>query len=527
MKKVFLLFILFASVPAFSQSPYWQQDLRYTIKASLNDADKTIQGEETIVYKNNSPSSLDFIWFHIWPNAYKNENTTLIKQIKGDSSRSKKMENFGTGYIDELAFTVNGKPAKTEPHPNPQYIDIIKVLLGKPLAPGDSVTIATPFKVQLPPYFSRSGYADGEFMACQWYPKPAVFDKDGWHEMPYLDMGEFYSEYATYAVSITLPADYVVGATGNLLTKDELDAYKRIGAMNAKERKGKPELYKPAAGATTKTLQYYAEKVPDFAWFAEKGFVIQYDTAQLPTGKVVDAFTYYHNKKGTIWSNSIDYVKDGLRKYSEWIGEYGYPVAQAVEGPANNSSGGMEYPMITLITSPDAKKETLDAVIVHEVGHNWFMAMLGSNERMHTWMDEGLNSYFQFRYEAEKYRSNSVFGDAIPAEIKKLPADDFLATVYNVIDKSLPMQYPMDTPADKFPNSDEYGLVSYVKTALWMYLLEASSGREKADKAIQLYFSKWKFKHPQPADMKAAFEEAVGGNLDKFFEMTKKEGKLE
>ena len=148
-----------------------------------------IQGEETIVYKNNSPSSLDFIWFHIWPNVYKNENTTLIKQIKGDSSCSKKMENFGTGYIDELVFTVNGKPAKTEPHPNPQYIDIIKVLLGKPLALGDSVTIATPFKVQLPPYFSRSGYADGEFMVCQWYPKPAVFDKDGWHEMPYLDMG--------------------------------------------------------------------------------------------------------------------------------------------------------------------------------------------------------------------------------------------------------------------------------------------------------------------------------------------------
>ena len=135
--------------------------------------------------------------------------------------------------------------------------------------------------------------------------------------------------------------------------------------------------------------------------------MIQYDTVQLSNGKVIDAFSYYHNKKSTIWNNSIDYIKDGVRKYSEWIGEYGYPVVQVVEGPKNNSSGGMEYPMITLITSPDAKVETLDAVIAHEIGHNWFMGMLGSNERAHTWMDEGLNTYFQFRYEAEKYRSNS------------------------------------------------------------------------------------------------------------------------
>ena len=121
---------------------------------------------------------------------------------------------------------MNGSIAKTEAHPNPEYTDIIKVMLIDPLQPGDSVTIATPFKVQLPSYFSRSGY-DGEFMACQWYPKPAVFDKDGWHEMPYLDMGEFYSEYAYYNVNITVPSDYVVGATGVLQTLSEADAYKK------------------------------------------------------------------------------------------------------------------------------------------------------------------------------------------------------------------------------------------------------------------------------------------------------------
>src|SRR5687768_9634347 len=244
--KLFSFFIaLFITIQLSAQQTYWQQQLRYDIKAELNDKDKSITGFEKIVYKNNSPSTLNFIWFHIWPNAYKNETTALLQQIKNDTARSKKMENFGTGSIDGLAFKVNDQAAKTEAHPNPQYIDIIKLLLDKPLLPGDSITISTPFKVTLPPYFSRSGYADGEFMACQWYPKPAVYDKNGWHEFPYLDMGEFYSEYADYSVSITLPSDYVVGATGILQTKEELDAYKKVGAQNATDRTGKPSLYVP------------------------------------------------------------------------------------------------------------------------------------------------------------------------------------------------------------------------------------------------------------------------------------------
>lgn len=526
MKFFSLLLSICICTQLMAQQDYWQQQLRYDIKAELNDKEKSITGFETIVYKNNSPSSLDFIWFHIWPNAYKNETTALLQQLKNDKERARKMESFGTGSIDGLAFKVNGQVAKTEAHPNPQYIDIIKLVLNKPLASGDSITISTPFKVMLPPYFSRSGYADGQFMACQWYPKPAVFDKKGWHEFPYLDMGEFYSEYADYTVNITVPSDYIVGATGILQTKEELEAYKKIGKKNIADRNAKPVLYSPLNKKENKTLSYHAEQVPDFAWFADKDFVIQYDTTQLPGGKVIEAFSYYHNKENTLWKNSIDYIKDGVKKYSGWIGEYGYPVVQAVEGPKNNSSGGMEYPMITLITSPDAKVETLDAVIAHEIGHNWFMGMLGTNERAHTWMDEGLNTYFQFKYEAEKYRSNSVFGDAIPKEIKEKPADEFLDIIYNVIDKNLPMESAMDIPADKFPNSEEYGIVSYVKTALWMYLLESAVGKDKMDLAIQTYFTKWKNKHPQPEDMQAAFEEATGTKLDKVFDLTKKEGRL-
>ncbi|MCW3090648.1 MAG: peptidase [Ferruginibacter sp.] len=525
MKKTLFIILLFTRGALFAQDNYWQQQLHYTINTELNEKEKSLAGSETIVYKNNSPATLDFIWFHIWPNAYKNSSTALMQQIKNDPDRKSKLDKYDAGFIDGLAFTVNGKSAVTEAHPNPAYIDIIKLILPRPLKAGDSVNIQTPFKVQLPSYFSRSGFADGEFMVCQWYPKPAVFDKDGWHEFPYLDMGEFYSEYASFDVNIKVPSNYVVSATGTLQNADELALYKSIGAKNVASRDGQPALYKPIEKSATKTLRFTAANVPDFAWFADKGFIIQYDTVQLGTGKIIDAFSYYHNRRNTTWNNSIDYIKDGVKKYSGWIGEYEYPVVQAVEGPKNNSSGGMEYPMVTLITSPDAKIETLDGVIAHEVGHNWFMSMLGSNERAHTWMDEGLNTYFQFRYEAEKYRTNSIFGNALPASLKALPADKFLELVYQNL-QEIPMQTAMETSAEKFTGSQEYGLISYIKTAVWVYLLESEVGREKVDKAFQHYFTKWKDKHPQPADLKAAFEESLGTNLDKYFDLINKQGKF-
>ena len=185
----------------------------------------------------------------------------------------------------------------------------------------------------------------------------------------------------------------------------------------------------------------------------------------------------------------------------------------------------MEYPTVTLITSPDAKPSTLDAVIAHEVGHNWFMSMLGSNERMHPWMDEGMNTYYEFRYEAEKYRANSVFGDRIPPALKQLDESRFLRSIYKAM-SALPIQPPLETPSANFASSEEYGLTSYVKAAEWMNLLDQAIGPEKVDEAFQLYFRLWKFKHPQPADMKAAFEQATGSDLGKFFDLLNKEGKL-
>lgn len=524
MRKWGLFIIFFVSIEnSFAQNDYWQQYLRFTINVELNDIDKTLTGDESMVYKNYSPDTLGFIWFHIYPNAYRNESTALFQQIKYEPEHQNNMTSYSKGSIKNLAFTVNGVVAKVEPHKKNSYIDIIKVILPTPLLPGDSVLINTPFLVQLPSYFSRSGFAAGEFMVCQWYPKPAVYDKNGWHEMPYLDMGEFYSEYASYKVNIKLPSPYVVSATGVLQNDAELQAYKTLGSLNATNAK-KAKSFLPIASDAVKTLTYIADSVPDFAWFADKSFIIQYDTIIMNSGRIVDAFTFYHDKRSA-WMESLKYVKDAVRYYSRSIGEYAYPIVQAVDGPKNSSSGGMEYPMVTLVIMPEAKPFQLDAVIAHEVGHNWFMSMLGTNERTYPWMDEGLNTYFEMWYEAEPFLAASLLAQKIPLENKHLVEQKFVEMTISSI-KLNNADPALSTPSADYYNSAVYGGL-YLKGALWMFLLERAVGKEKVNLAFQNYFRLWKNKHPKPADMQAAFEQAIKGKLNQFFGLLDKKGKLE
>lgn len=501
---------------------YWQQEVHYTIKVSLNDSDHTLTGNWQLTYSNNSPDTLSFLWMHLWPNAYQNDQTGFAKQLRSDKADYNKYRKVASGFIDQLLFTSGGTPLILIPHP--QYNDIVKLMLPQPLLPGKTISMETPFRVKLPGYFSRSGHLAQQYMVCQWYPKPAVYDRKGWHEMPYLDQGEFYSEYGHFDVSITLPSDYVVAATGTLQNAEELQQYKHVGAENFKQRQSNNRiLYSPVQQGLAKTLRYTADNVHDFAWFADKDFIIQYDTLQLPNGQMIDAFTYHQPDGNKEWQNSIAYLKDAVHHYSDWLGDYPYPVVQAVEGPGNSNSGGMEYPMITLITSPEADSLQLDAVITHEVGHNWFYGIIGSNERTHPWMDEGLNTYYQFRYEALKYRSNSIFGGLLPAEFKKLSIDDFLRRIYLALN-NIPAKAPVNTPSADFPNKEDYANVVYLKTAIWFFIMEQSLGKEELDAAMKNYYREWKFRHPYPEDLKRSLEHSIGKKLDELFKMLQQQG---
>ncbi len=220
-RKTGLLLSLMATAGlSHAQKAYFQQEVNYTISVTLDDQNHTLTATEELEYINNSPDQLTFIWFHLWPNAYKNNTTAFAKQqALNKETKFHFAPKSKRGNIDGLKFQVNGKPAFLDFDPkNP---DIAKLMLPEPLAPGSKAIISTPFKVKLPDSFSRMGHVGQSYQITQWYPKPAVYDRKGWHQMPYLDQGEFYSEFGSFDVSITLPKNYVVGSTGELQNMDE------------------------------------------------------------------------------------------------------------------------------------------------------------------------------------------------------------------------------------------------------------------------------------------------------------------
>lgn len=220
MQKIVISFMCTLQMAAVYCQNYWQQQVNYVIDVSLNDIEHTLDGYEKLEYTNHSPDTLNFIWFHLWPNAFKNDKTAFSEQLllnnRTDFYFSDKEQK---GYINRLDFKVNGITAKLEDHP--EHIDIVKLILPKSLAPGETIGFSTSFHVKLPHNFSRGGHVKQSYQVTQWYPKPAVYDQKGWHPMPYVDQGEFYSEFGNYDVRITIPDNYVVAATGQLQNEEE------------------------------------------------------------------------------------------------------------------------------------------------------------------------------------------------------------------------------------------------------------------------------------------------------------------
>lgn len=522
LKIVYLALILVANLNSYGQKEYFQQKTNYQIQASLNREVKTISGLLSVDYYNASPDTLPFIWFHIWPNAYANSNSALGQAIQRDKELKKTTKKAEPGYLDSLNFTQNGTPLRTAPHP--EHIDIIKVYLEKAVMPGTWVTVKTSFKNKLPAYFSRSGFSEEQFVATQWYPKPAVYDREGWHPMPYLDMGEYYANFGDFKVSLTVPDDMVIAASGTLQNTDELNAYKTTGLQNNNKdlKSGKQVAFQQKG---TKTLDYLAENVHDFAWFAMNTALVQYDTCMLSSGKIIDVFTYYRPESRTEWVNAMDYLKAGIRFYSQELGEYPHPQVSAAQGPRNVNSGGMEYPMITLITVPEKEMNTqLESTIVHEAGHNWFQGVLGTNERKYPWFDEGFNTFYQMLYEARQGK-NSIFGDRLPPSMANLPANEFFNIVMQTL-ASIPFTYPVNTPSGDYNSKQDYGVTAYFKGAVWLYFLRSRMGVEKFEKGMKAFYNTWKFRHPAPADFQAIMEQTAGYSLKETFELLETSGKI-
>lgn len=524
--KLLLSFAFCLGMITASAQDYFQQHVAYTIDVALNDERHELNGDISMVYTNNSPDELTFIWMHLWPNAYSSPNTALAKQL----FRNKNYLLFYQlekvrGGIDSLNFSVNGLPAGWDFHP--EHVDIAKIELAEPLKPGASITIATPFRVKLPSgRLSRLGHIGQSYQITQWYPKPAVYDKDGWHEMPYLTQGEFYSEFGSFDVSITLPKNYVLGATGDIVDGDAEIAFldsiareteKRLPDYNVQ----KPNPNPPPSSTKLKTLRFKQDQVHDFAWFADKRWMVLRGDVTLENGHNVDTWAMFTPRNAHLWARSIEYLNDGVAHYSRYVGNYPYNHCTAVDGTIS-AGGGMEYPNITVIgnVSDDI---TLETVIVHEVGHNWYYGILGSNERVNAWMDEGFNSYHETRYLVEKYGDQLRLGSGMFPD-KLAERLDLKQYDYEVIDElaavlvdRLHKAQPMQCHSDHFTQLN-YGAVVYKKSARALTHLCAYLGKERFDDAMRAYYRDWSFKHPDPAAVRAVFERETGEDLSWFFD---------
>lgn len=524
---ILVLFLLVTLITANAQSggKYWQQQVDYAITVSLNDTSHTLEGVETLTYHNHSPDSLPFIWIHLWPNAYKNDKTAYSEQkIREGQTDFYFSNNDEKGYINRLDFKIGGISLLTEDHP--QYIDVIKLVLPTPLLPGDSITIQTPFHVKIPYRFSRMGRVDQNYSFTQWYPKAALYDKDGWHPMPYLEWGEYYNDFGNYDVQVTLPSNYVTGATGMLQNTDEvawLKTHNIAPAAPAPSKKkdmfAKKEKAFIPSSKQTKTLHYTAQQVTDFAWFADKNFIVKYDTIQLDN-HTIDAWNFTLPGEEKKWNNSLQFTKKAIRFYTAHLGTYPYPQVSVV-CDALKSFDGMEYPMITILNTTKKELEReLDVLIAHEVGHNWFQAILATNERNHIWMDEGMNTYIE-----QKYRHYYYPAPPHQGFIKsRLPADEYKALLDAAI--STHLDQPIATVSEQFTNYN-YNASSYEKTSEWMNLLEKRMGADKMQLLMHTYYNEWKFKHPQPSDFQALATTISGRSITAEFALLDTTGWLE
>ena len=514
--------VFFTFLKASSQD-YFQQEVNYTIHVTLDDKKHELNGFEIVKYLNNSHDTLGFIYFHLWPNAYSNNKTELAKQIIRINGKGKLFDDPELrGYIDSLHFEVDGNNVQWNLLPG--LPDICKIILNKPLMHGDSICITTPFHVKIPKGLtSLLGHIGESYQISQWYPKPAVYDRSGWHQMPYLDQGEFYSEFGRFDVSISLPDNYTVGATGNLLNEEEI---KRLNLLSEDTSGNKIPDYEgtgfPPSSDKMKTLRYTMNQIHDFAWFADKRFRVMKGKVKLPdSGREVTTWVLFPEKEGLLWVNAILYVNNSIRYFSKLIGDYPYDHYTAVQ--CDLSSGdGMEYPGLSVIGHSD-DGYSLDRVIAHEICHNWFYSSIGSDERRFPFMDESITGEYETRYMDEMYPKKKLWEVYFKniklakfLQIEKMPIArmeelDWLIQARNNLEQPVNLAAPDFTP-------ENYNVMIYNKATKGFSYLRAFLGDSLFDSAMHDYYKTWRYKHPQPDDLRAIVQSHTNKDLSWFFD---------
>jgi hypothetical protein len=491
---------------------YWQQRGDYVIRATLDTGAHTVTGFETIRYTNHSPDTLRYVWLQLDQNIYREDSRGAFLNPAGarfagagfaggftlDTVRALRRSARGAAERVALATTLNGT--------------MLRVDLDRPLPPGGAATLELRYAFPVPEHGSdrlgRERTSGGWlYEIAQWYPRLAVYDDvRGWNTDQYLGQGEFYLEYGDFDVALTVPRGFVVAATGTLanpaevLTPAERARLARAlradttVAIIAKTEAGQP-FTRPAGASPSLTWRFVAKNVRDFAWAAAPDFI--WDASGYD-GILIQSF--YPPEANADWARSTAYARHTIRHYSEKWFRYPYPTAINVAGPV----GGMEYPMI-VFCEDRAGGFGLYALTTHELGHQWFPMIVGSNERRYAWMDEGFNTFINI------YSVRSFFPESLWDRRRGDPA---AWARFAASGQDEPPMLAADRVAPGL-----LGQVEYTKPATGLYLLRHAilDDTTRFDAAFREYIRRWAFKHPTPADFFRTMDDALGEDLSWFW----------
>jgi hypothetical protein len=492
---------------------YWQNRADYLIHATLNEGkqDTTITGDVAITYTNNSPDKLDYLWLQLDQNLFKPDSRgAAVTPISGDRFDVKGFSRGGY-HIESVSVTYNNETYTVKPIISDARMQVrLNTSMG---AKGDKIVVNVKYSFSIPFYgadrMGRDKFKQGYvYEIAQWYPRMCVYDDaEGWNTLPYMGLGEFFCDYGDFDYYITAPANMLVVGSGDLQNGTEVltaTQQKRLAEARNSDKTVmliKPEeVDQPATHPFKGTLTWHfkMQNSRDVSWAASKAFIWDAARVNFPSGRKGIAMSAYPVESSGIdsWSRSTEYLKNSMEIYSDAFFEYPWNSATSVSGVAL----GMEYPGIIFCLN-DLKNEKLWGDITHEIGHNWFPMIVGTNERKYMWMDEGFNTYINV-YATEHFNHGEY--------------KDTTNKVQKTLDRYKNSTDPLMTPPEAIGLKD-YGQY-YFKTALGLQILRNNVvGPERFDYAFREYIKHWAFKHPLPYDFFRAMNDATGEDLNWFF----------
>ncbi|MBK7384256.1 MAG: M1 family metallopeptidase [Flavobacteriales bacterium] len=486
-----LPFAVLGSLLADAQCDRWQQRVKYDMRVELDVHSHRFTGSSQLTYTNNSPDTLHEVFFHLYFNAFRpgSEMDVRSRTITDPDSRvgdrivHLTKSEMGGSAVDHM--TQKGKAVVLTP-----LGTVLRAVLADPLLPGRTTTLAYGFYGQVPVQIRRSGRDNAEGVAytmTQWYPKLAEYDARGWHADPYVAR-EFFGVWGDFDVTLTLDSSFTVAATGVLQNPEQIGHGYPVG------RKG----LKPDKDAGDKlTWHFHAKNVHDFAWAADKDFV--HTMEQVPDGPMLHFFRKNDPALKEAWEQFPAYMVKSFLFMNEHFGTYPWPQFSFVQG----GDGGMEYPMLTMITGK-RRLGSLVGVSVHESVHSWYYGLLASNEGRYAWMDEGFTEYA---------------GAQVMKHLFNNDADPYAGAIsgYKALVESGKYE-PPSIHADHFRTNAAYSTAAYSFGELFVFQLGAVIGEKTLAKGMLRYFDACKFKHPEPIDFERVMEKQSGVELDWYFD---------